>query len=44
MQNKNNMGFNTFTMGPRNPRNKDLKDNTLGLYIKIVPRNHKSKL
>ena len=36
--------FNSFTMGPRNIYNKDLKDSNLGMYVTISKRYAVSKL
>ena len=38
------IGFNSFTFGPRNIENNNLRDSTLGLYVIVLPRNIKSKL
>ena len=38
------MCFNSFTMGPRNIYNRDLKDSNLGMYVTIKKRNCSSKL
>jgi hypothetical protein len=38
------MCFNSFTMGPRNIYNEDLKDSNLGMYVTIKKRNCPSKL
>ena len=38
------VGFNSFTFGPRNIENNNLRDSTLGLYVTILPRHIKSKL
>ena len=35
----NLIGYNSFTLGPRDPHNKSLEDNTLGLYVYVHSRN-----
>ena len=40
----NKIMYNSFTMGPRNPYNKTLEDNTNGLYVYINKRDSLSKL
>ena len=41
--NEEDIMFNSFTMGPRDPNNIEMNDNTLGLYVNIKKRV-KSKL
>ena len=44
IKDRDNLGFNIFTFGPRNIKNNNLTDNTIGMWVNIKKRNKKYKL
>ena len=42
--NEADIGFNSFTLGPRNMYNSKLTDNKLGLFVDVYKRETRSKL